>query len=79
MRATIPANMCGADLVARHAQRAQIVQLAHAAALVDRDHMVRMPRIPLECLHTQLDHVTPALTPQSRRLSMQGYHGEELP
>lgn len=37
-------------LVAGHAQRAQVVQLAHAAALVDGDDVVRMPGITLQGL-----------------------------
>lgn len=40
-----------ADLVAGHAQRAQIVHLAHAATLVDGDDVIRMPGVPLQSLH----------------------------
>ena len=55
----VMAGMCGrcADLVAWHAKRAQGVQLARAAALVYRDNVIRVPCIPLQCLHRGNDAI----------------------
>lgn len=41
-------------LVAGHAERAQILQVAQATALVDRADVVGVPRIPFQALPHQL-------------------------